>query len=203
MTKITEICNFCGKSFQKYPSKLTSLTPCCSRECRGKFVTQMASVDVECHNCHKIFKALKRRLKERVNCNRFCSKSCTVKYTNSHKTHGTSRSKCEIWLESQLILLYPNIEFKFNEVSALGMELDIYIPSLNIAIEINGPTHYFPIYGEKTLQRTQNKDKQKIQECLNRKIKLEVINACELTGTFQPKKAQKILDIVKNLIDSL
>ena len=41
------------------------------------------------------------------------------------------------------------------------LEIDLFIPELNTAIEIDGPTHFFPIWGEKNLQRHQVSDARK------------------------------------------
>jgi very-short-patch-repair endonuclease len=41
------------------------------------------------------------------------------------------------------------------------LQLDLYIPSLNVAIEIDGPSHFFPIWGEKNLQRNISADNKK------------------------------------------
>lgn len=40
-------------------------------------------------------------------------------------------------------------------------EIDIALPSLAIAIEIDGPTHWDPVYGEENLDRVQAKDAKK------------------------------------------
>lgn len=42
-------------------------------------------------------------------------------------------------------------------------EIDIALPSLSIAIEIDGPTHWSPVYGEENLERVQAKDERKDQ----------------------------------------
>lgn len=42
-----------------------------------------------------------------------------------------------------------------------NLELDLFIPALNTAIEIDGPTHFFPIWGEESLKRHQAADAHK------------------------------------------
>ena len=59
--------------------------------------------------------------------NNFCSKSCATKYNNAHKTKGTRVSKLELYIQSQLLKLYPNLLFLFNDRTAINSELDIYI----------------------------------------------------------------------------
>lgn len=44
---------------------------------------------------------------------------------------------------------------------ACTYEIDIALPSLSIAIEIDGPTHFDPVYGEENLDRVQAKDDKK------------------------------------------
>mgnify|MGYP001606126201 CR=1 FL=1 len=40
-------------------------------------------------------------------------------------------------------------------VSHEQLELDLYLPALGVAIEIDGPSHFLPIYGEDALMKTQ------------------------------------------------
>ena len=40
-------------------------------------------------------------------------------------------------------------------------ELDLFIPELKVAIEIDGPAHFFPIWGEEALQKNIRSDIQK------------------------------------------
>ena len=42
-----------------------------------------------------------------------------------------------------------------------NLELDLFIPELKTAIEIDGPTHFFPIWGEASLKRHQSADAHK------------------------------------------
>jgi hypothetical protein len=80
-------------------------------------------------------------------------------------THVTTCSKFENWLQEQLPKDYPNICFVFNDCVTIGKELDILIPSLNLAFEINGISHYKPIYGMESLERTQISDRLKRDLC--------------------------------------
>lgn len=45
------------------------------------------------------------------------------------------------------------------------LELDFYFPSLGCAVEINGPVHYKPIYGEKRLDTVRRNDRRKRRRC--------------------------------------
>jgi very-short-patch-repair endonuclease len=47
------------------------------------------------------------------------------------------------------------------------LEVDIFIPGLKTAIEIDGPSHFFPIWGEERLQKQQMSDAQKQGLLLN------------------------------------
>ena len=106
----------------------------------------------------------------------YCTGSCrstNLKLsTYAHKAGGRSRSKVELFLEEKLPKDFPNVDFIFNDKQTIGSELDIYMPQLKIAIELNGIIHYEPIYGESTLIRTQNNDKKKMEESHKKMIKL-------------------------------
>ena len=131
--------------------------------------------------------------------NNFCSLSCSTTFNNKNKTTGTRRSKLEIWLESKLPILYPDIEFHFNKKDAIGSELDIYIPSLSLAFELNGIFHYEPIYGSKKLGQIQENDISKSKACHDAQIDLCIIDTSGLTY-FKPDNAQKYLVIIDNVI---
>jgi hypothetical protein len=76
--------------------------------------------------------------------------SCSTNLTNFL---GYNRSKLEIYLEQELIKLYSTLEIHFCRSDTIGSELDIYIPSLKLAFEINGIFHYKPIFGEDKLKK--------------------------------------------------
>ncbi len=132
---------------------------------------------------------------------KFCGSSCAAIYNNTHKTKGYRRSKLEIYLEEQLIKLYSGLEIHFNRKDTINSELDIYIPSLSLAFELNGLFHYEPIFGPEKLSKIQNNDQRKFQACLEKGIELVIIDSSQLEY-FKIQSAQKYLDIITQIIDS-
>jgi hypothetical protein len=125
--------------------------------------------------------------------------SCSGTYNNTHKTHGTRRSKLEVWLEQQLIALYPSLEFHFNRKDAINAELDIYVPSLKLAFELNGLFHYEPIFGATKLAQIQTNDERKYQACIERDIELCLIDVSALKK-FKEKRAITFLIVIQDVI---
>tara|TARA_Y100000310_G_scaffold339131_1_gene430862 strand:+ start:964 stop:1656 length:693 start_codon:yes stop_codon:yes gene_type:complete len=158
-----------------------------------------AKQKVSCQQCKKQF--LKRTSQIKKHKNHFCSHACAAIYNNTHKKHGTRKSKLEVWLEIQLPDLYPDLEFHFNRKDAINSELDIYIPKLKLAFELNGIFHYEPIYGQKKLGQIQNNDNRKFQACIEKDIELCIIDTSS-QKYFKPKTSQKYLDIIDNIINS-
>lgn len=153
----------------------------CSRQCRGK--SQSLQSVVSCDNCKRSFE--KKQAEIRRSPKNFCSRSCSAVYNNTHKTHGTRRSKFETYLENKLKTSFPDLEIHFNKKCAIKSELDIYIPSLKLAFEINGIFHYKPIYGESKLQSIKNNDILKKKVCKDQKIDLKIVDISEMK-TFKP-----------------
>jgi len=184
---------YVNKKGKDYSKSCRFCSDKCSRE------SKKMGKEVNCKECNAVFYKTKSEIKKYPN--HFCCRSCAVTYNNKNKTHGTRRSKFEIWMEEQLTLLYPDIEIHFNRKDAIKSELDIYIPSLNLAVELNGIFHYEPIFGEDKLQQIQNNDQRKFQACIEEGIELALIDVSQLKY-FKPKNAQKYLNIVTSIINS-
>ena len=158
-------CVTCSTTFLKSKTKIKmSLNPkyrltgdYCSHQCRN-FISK--SQTLTCKNCNVTFNRIPSLIKKSTS--HFCCQSCAATYNNKNKKYGTRRSKLEKWLEEQLTILYPNLEIHYNQKSVIKSELDIYIPSLNIAFELNGIFHYEPVYGIDKLNKIKNNDKKKI-----------------------------------------
>ena len=156
--------------------------------------------DKPCSNCGCSFERHPNQIGKSKSGNLFCSQSCAAIFNNKNKTHGTRRSKLEIWLEEQMTTLYPNLQIDFNKKNTIGSELDIYIPSLNLAIELNGIYHYEPIYGVDKLNKVQENDKSKTKICHDLKIDLCILDVSQ-QKYFNTSTSQKYLDIINSIIN--
>lgn len=167
----------------------------CSISCRS--IDKKTKLLVNCLNCNKQFEKKPSEIAKSPN--HFCSSSCAATYNNTHKTTGTRRSKLESYLETKLIQLYPTLEFHFNRKDTINSELDIYIPSLKLAFELNGIFHYEPIYGQNKLSSIQNNDNRKFQACLERGIELCLIDT-STQKYFKEESSIKYFNIISNII---
>ena len=170
----------------------------CSPECLSNDRT--TKTNVNCTNCNGEFLKLPKDIKKSKSGNHFCSKSCSASYNNKNKKHGTRRSKLEIYLEEQLTLRHPNLPIDFNKKDTINSELDIYIPSLMMAFEINGIYHYQPIHGYKKLCQIMENDLKKSDECRKNYIMLHTIDVSD-QKYFKPSTSQKYLDFISNIIN--
>ncbi len=198
-------CNFCMKTFNRSKHQIQrfinqkqhSNGDYCSISCSVSYHNGLQPLEVVCKNCNSTFKKLYSEIKKTKN--NFCRQSCAATYSNKHKSTGIRRSKLEMWLEQQLPILYPNIEFHFNRKNTIGSELDIYIPSLNIAFELNGIFHYEPIYGVDKLTQIQSNDISKSKACHDAKIDLCIIDTSS-QKYVKPSTSQKYLEIINDII---
>lgn len=200
------ICKQCEKNFEideryfKNKKKRNGIgSEFCSIACHGKFRTDNYTKIVKCKNCDKEVVKYSSDIKRSKSGNFFCSNSCSSSYNNKNKKFGLRRSKLENWIENELNKKYK-FEIIYNGKDAIQSELDIYIPSLSLAFELNGIFHYEPIYGEEKLNQVKNNDGRKFQACLERKIELCII---DVSGSkkFKPERDKKYLDIIINLIE--
>ena len=170
----------------------------CSRQCADLHRT--THLNTKCKQCDKDVVRTTRVCEKNKSGNFFCSHSCSAKWNNVHKTKGTRVSKCEVWLSNELPKLYPSLEFHFNRKDAINGELDIYIPSLKLAFELNGIFHYEPIYGSDKLAKTQSNDNRKFQACIKQGIELCIIDVSSMIN-FKPHRAEIFFSIIKNIIN--
>jgi hypothetical protein len=97
------------------------------------------------------------------------------------------------------VKLYPSLEFHFNRKDTINSELDIYIPSLKLAFELNGIYHYEPIHGVEKLATIQNNDSRKLQACIERGISFCTVDTSG-SKNFKPERDQKYLEIICEII---
>lgn len=73
-----------------------------------------------------------------------------------------SGSKLEKFILEKLIADGYKVNFHQEQLlSNTKLQIDIFIPSMNVAIEIDGPSHFLPVWGDEVLKRNQKYDQKK------------------------------------------
>ena len=201
--KIPCKCNSCNSLFDVKKAKLKygiktgfNVGIYCSKKCGD--IGKIKSMKVECCYCKTEFTKHRNQIKKTNN--NFCSRSCAATYNNTHKTKGNRRSKLEIWIEDKLKDLYPKLEIGFSCKNVINSELDIYIPSIKLGIEINGIHHSKPIYGKDKLEQVKANDIKKLALCKLNKIELLSLDTTTQLR-FKEETSIAFLDIIRNAID--
>lgn len=71
-------------------------------------------------------------------------------------------SKLEKFLLNQLLAKGFSVEFhKEQSILNTKLQIDLFIPKLNIAIEVDGPSHFEPVWGNDALKRNKKYDDKK------------------------------------------
>lgn len=108
---------------------------------------------------------------------------------------STEGSKAEKFLHKHLTRLgYDVIMHKVGLIPGEKYEIDFYLPSMMVAIEIDGPQHFLPIFGEKSLSRNIKYDAVKNGALISRGI-------CVLRVKYMIKNSsQKIHRQLANMV---
>jgi len=196
-------CRNCGKQSTKSNGRYNETIKngwnfFCSIKCR--YAYQEKGREFSCAWCLKSIRKTPAQIRQ-TKTNVFCTKSCAARYNNRNKHTGTRRSKLECYLEQQLKLNFPHLNFLCNTREPISVELDFYFPELKLAIEINGFLHYQPIYGSEKLERIQEIDREKADKCGRAGIKLYIIDVSREPHLTQNIK-EKHWKTVKKLVAS-
>lgn len=195
--RIEKKCDYCGNILLRKLSELSRRKNIfCSNECFYKFRNKKENVI--CLECGIEFKKVLSEIKRKPR--HFCSDICS-RNLNRHKDWGSNRSKLEIAIEEHFKVVFPFMNIDYNKTDK-GYELDIFIPCLDLAIEINGITHYKPIYGEANLLRRQQIDEEKKTKCSEINIKLIVMNVSE-DGKSEKIRKQRISEVEQIVRDRI
>jgi very-short-patch-repair endonuclease len=71
-------------------------------------------------------------------------------------------SKLEKFIHKKLLSLGYQVQFhKEQSLITTKLQIDIFLPTINTAIEVDGPSHFEPVWGEKSLARNIGYDQKK------------------------------------------
>ena len=156
-------------------------------------------IEKKCSQCGVLFLKNPSQCRSKKDLD-FCGSDCSATYNNLHRKQGTGkRSKFELFLEGYLHSLFPKLEIKYNCNTVIkdAGEFDVYIPSLCMVVELQGPYHFFPISGEVRLQNTKINDQKKRDACLKEGIELMEVDISEIKSFKRnPLFVQRLDEIV-------
>ena len=110
-------------------------------------------------------------------------------------------SKLEKFLLKHLIDNGYRVEFHKEQVlSNTKLQIDIYLPELTTAIEVDGPSHFEPVWGQETLTRNQQYDRKKTGLIIGKGMKLIRI---QQQKDFTPTRAKLIFNKLQKVLEDL
>lgn len=142
--------------------------------------------------------------------NRWNAMDETIKQNMLNAAHVAIRkssvegSKLEKFVLAKLLENNYKVEFHKEQIlTNTKLQIDLFLPGENVAIEVDGPSHFEPVWGDDSLSRNQKYDQKKTGLILGKGIKLIRIKQ---TGDYSKAKAiiltNKLLDILANISTS-
>ena len=134
--------------------------------------------------------------------------SMSKKQREDMRTKGTKAiqlaakegSKLEKFIQKRLTDLNYDVKIHQVIIPAEKLEIDLYIPSLKTIIEVDGPSHFLPIWGEDRLQKQINADLRKSGTLLSKGF---VVIRIKTTGKDSLKRKEDIINVVHGHLQSI
>ena len=112
-----------------------------------------------------------------------------------------SGSNLEKYLLNALISAGYKVQFhKEHIVKNERLQIDLMLPEFNIAIEVDGPSHQKPVWGEENFQRNQRSDKQKTGLIIGQGL---VLVRVKQAGNLSEVKKRNYLNELLSTIDKI
>jgi len=110
-------------------------------------------------------------------------------------------SKLEKFMFSGLVEAGYRVEFhKEESLVNTRLQIDLFLPELKTAIEIDGPSHFLPVWGEQTLKRNKTYDSKKEGLLLGKGLALIRVKQ---TKDFSNARGLIVLEKVKEQLDKI
>jgi len=110
-------------------------------------------------------------------------------------------SKLEKFIHKKLLSMGYQVQFhKEQSLVNTKLQIDIFLPTINTAIEVDGPSHFEPVWGEKSLERNIGYDQKK--EGLITGKGWHLIRIKQLKD-YSPARANRIVERLIPILDTL
>jgi len=110
-------------------------------------------------------------------------------------------SKLEKFLLNQLIKDGYRVDFHKEQIlSNTKLQIDLFLPKLNVAIEVDGLSHFEPVWGQETLTRNKGYDSKKEGLILGKGL---VLIRIKQVKDFSRSRAKVIYSTLKELLDNI
>jgi very-short-patch-repair endonuclease len=119
------------------------------------------------------------------------------------RTAGKVGSKLERFVLEALLSAGHKVDFHKEQIlSSTKLQLDIFLPEHNIAIEIDGPSHFMPVWGEDTLKKNIAYDNKKSGLIIGKGyVLIRIKQLREFSKTRAELICQKLRPIISSIID--
>lgn len=119
------------------------------------------------------------------------SKKANREIRNASKNGSKLENFLYEHLSAQGLTVYQHKNMLENE----RLEVDMYVPEHKTVIEVDGPSHFKPIWGQDKLEKQQKADKEKMGLLLSKGFSyIRVKNLCRYSVTRYKTVAQKLYD---------
>lgn len=146
----------------------------------------------------------KRKLKAKINWENKTDdeKNLILREANLAVREASKKgSKLEIFLFNKLLENGYSVEFhKEQSILNTKLQIDLFLPKENIAIEVDGPSHFEPVWGEDALKRNKKYDNTKTGLIIGKGLFLIRIKQSK---DFSKTRASMIFDKLIHIIDSI
>jgi very-short-patch-repair endonuclease len=110
-------------------------------------------------------------------------------------------SKLEKFISQCLIKDNHKIEFHKEQLLAnTKLQIDIFLPTMNVAIEVDGPSHFAPVWGDDVFNRNISYDNKKTGLIIGKGL---VLIRIKQTKDFSKSRALLIYQELKTILDNI
>ena len=123
------------------------------------------------------------------------------KANNAVRVASKTGSRLEKYLLDRLLKDGYKVDFHKEQMLAnTKLQIDLFLPTLNVAIEVDGLSHFEPVWGEETLKKNKGYDNKKTGLILGKGL---VLIRVKQLRDFSSSRASLLYDKLKNILSDI